>query len=176
MTAPNEGAAPVLVVDDLTVEFATTERTVEAIRGVGFSVGAGETVALVGESGSGKSVTALSVMRLVEHGGGRITRGRIEFARPDGTRLDLVQADGATMRAIRGAEIAMIFQEPMTSPQPGVHRRRADRRIGAPAPGQGPRHRARRGAADAGARAHPRGRARAATAIRTSSPAACGSG
>ena len=73
MTAPNEGAAPVLVVDDLTVEFATTERTVEAIRGVGFSVGAGETVALVGESGSGKSVTALSVMRLVEHGGGRIT-------------------------------------------------------------------------------------------------------
>jgi glutathione transport system ATP-binding protein len=118
VTAPNEGAAPVLVVDDLTVEFATTERTVEAIRGVGFSVGAGETVALVGESGSGKSVTALSVMRLVEHGGGRITRGRIEFARPDGTRLDLVQADGATMRAIRGAEIAMIFQEPMTSLNP----------------------------------------------------------
>jgi glutathione transport system ATP-binding protein len=118
VTAPNEGAAPVLVVDDLTVEFATTERTVEAIRGVGFSVGAGETVAIVGESGSGKSVTALSVMRLVEHGGGRITRGRIEFGRPDGTRLDLVQADGATMRAIRGAEIAMIFQEPMTSLNP----------------------------------------------------------
>ena len=161
MTAPNEGAAPVLVVDDLTVEFATTERTVEAIRGVGFSVGAGETVALVGESGSGKSVTALSVMRLVEHGGGRITRGRIEFARPDGTRLDLVQADGATMRAIRGAEIAMIFQEPMTSLNPvftvgeqiaeSVRLHQGKDRATA----------LRRGAADAGARAHPRGRARA---------------
>ena len=119
MTPPEaSAAAPVLQVDDLTVEFATTDRTVEAIRGVGFSVAAGETVAIVGESGSGKSVTALSVMRLVEHGGGRITRGRIDFARPDGSRLDLVRADGATMRAIRGAEIAMIFQEPMTSLNP----------------------------------------------------------
>ncbi len=119
MTPPEtSAAAPVLEVDDLTVEFATTERTVEAIRGVGFSVAAGETVAIVGESGSGKSVTALSVMRLVEHGGGRITRGRILFNRADGSRLDLAQADGATMRAIRGAEIAMIFQEPMTSLNP----------------------------------------------------------
>ena len=57
-------------------------------------------------------------MRLVEHGGGRIIGGRIEFARPDGSRLDLAQADGATMRDIRGAEIAMIFQEPMTSLNP----------------------------------------------------------
>ncbi len=110
--------ATVLAVDDLTVEFATTERVVQAIRGVSFTVGSGETLAIVGESGSGKSVSALSIMRLVEHGGGRVTRGSIDFTRPDGTRLDLVRADNATMRAIRGAEIAMIFQEPMTSLNP----------------------------------------------------------
>jgi glutathione transport system ATP-binding protein len=63
-------------------------------------------------------VTALSVMRLVEHGGGRIVSGRIDFARADGSRIDLARADSATMRAIRGAEIAMIFQEPMTSLNP----------------------------------------------------------
>jgi glutathione transport system ATP-binding protein len=85
---------------------------------VSFDVGRGETVAIVGESGSGKSVTALSIMRLVEHGGGHITGGAIDFARRDGTRADLAHADGATMRSIRGAEIAMIFQEPMTSLNP----------------------------------------------------------
>src|SRR5205823_11926000 len=80
--------------------------------------GRGETIAIVGESGSGKSVTALSLMRLVEHGGGTITSGRLEFQRPGGERTDLARADAATMRAIRGAEIAMIFQEPMTSLNP----------------------------------------------------------
>ncbi len=88
------------------------------MRGVSFDVGRGETVAIVGESGSGKSVTALSIMRLVEHGGGRITGGTIDFARRDGSRADLARAHGATMRGIRGAEIAMIFQEPMTSLNP----------------------------------------------------------
>ena len=107
-----------LVVDCLSVEFATTERVVRAVRNVSFEVGHGETIAIVGESGSGKSVTALSLMRLVEHGGGRIVGGRLEFARPDGSRIDLAGADAATMRAIRGAEIAMIFQEPMSSLNP----------------------------------------------------------
>ena len=107
-----------LVVDDLVVDFVTTERTVHAVRGVSFAVDRGETIAIVGESGSGKSVTALALMRLVEHGGGRIIGGRLDFARPDGQRIDLAKADAATMRSIRGAEIAMIFQEPMTSLNP----------------------------------------------------------
>jgi len=107
-----------LAVDGLSVSFATSERVVHAVRELSFDVGRGETVAIVGESGSGKSVTALSVMRLVEHGGGRITSGRIDFARRDGTRIDLAAAGAATMRDIRGAEIAMIFQEPMTSLNP----------------------------------------------------------
>jgi glutathione transport system ATP-binding protein len=109
--------APLLQVDRLSVEFRTSERTVSAVRNVSFSVGRGETVAVVGESGSGKSVTALSLMRLVEHGGGRITSGRLEFAR-EHSRIDLAQTSAATMREIRGAEIAMIFQEPMTSLNP----------------------------------------------------------
>ncbi len=109
---------PALVVEGLSVDFATTDRTVRAVRDVSFTVARGETIAVVGESGSGKSVTALSLMRLVEHGGGRIVGGRLDFARPDGTRIDLAKVDGATMRGIRGAEIAMIFQEPMTSLNP----------------------------------------------------------
>ena len=115
---PASTSPAALAVDGLTVDFATTERVVHAVRDVSFDVGHGETVAVVGESGSGKSVTALSIMRLVEHGGGRIVSGRIEFVRPGGERIDLARASPATMRAIRGAEIAMIFQEPMTSLNP----------------------------------------------------------
>jgi len=107
-----------LDVQHLSIEFRSTERVVAAVRDVSFSVGRGETVAIVGESGSGKSVTALSLMRLVEHGGGTITSGSMDFARDDGTRTDLARASSATMRSIRGAEMAMIFQEPMTSLNP----------------------------------------------------------
>ena len=107
-----------LSVASLSVEFRSSERVVSAVRDLSFSVGRGETIAIVGESGSGKSVTALSLMRLVEHGGGAITSGRLEFQRPGGERIDLARADAATMRTIRGAEIAMIFQEPMTSLNP----------------------------------------------------------
>src|SRR5437762_1559769 len=108
----------VLAVSGLSVEFRTSERVVAAVRDMSFTVGRAETIAIVGESGSGKSVTALSVMRLVEQGGGRILAGRLDFLRPSGQRIDLARADSATMRAIRGAEIAMIFQEPMTSLNP----------------------------------------------------------
>ena len=111
-------ASTVLRVHHLTVEFATADRVVRAVRDVSFEIDRGETVAVVGESGSGKSVTALSIMRLVEHGGGRIVGGRLEFTRPRGETLDLVPAPASTLRDIRGAEIAMIFQEPMTSLNP----------------------------------------------------------
>jgi glutathione transport system ATP-binding protein len=111
-------ASSTLTVAGLSVEFRTTERVVRAVRDVSFTLARGETIAIVGESGSGKSVTALSIMRLVEHGGGTITSGRLDFNRPNGALIDLASADPATMRAIRGAEIAMIFQEPMTSLNP----------------------------------------------------------
>ena len=110
--------APLLAIDGLTVEFRTAERSVTAVRDLSLTIGHGETVAVVGESGSGKSVTALSVMRLVEHGGGRIAAGSIRFERPDHGAVDLVTASARTMRQVRGGEIAMIFQEPMTSLNP----------------------------------------------------------
>ncbi len=118
MSVAVASTAPLLAVSDLAVEFRSTERVVQAVRGVSFEVRRGETIAIVGESGSGKSVTALSLMRLVEHGGGRITSGSLQFERPAGDRIDLVRASSATMQKIRGAEIAMIFQEPMTSLNP----------------------------------------------------------
>ncbi|WP_126283407.1 dipeptide ABC transporter ATP-binding protein [Burkholderia stagnalis] len=108
----------VVAVDDLSVTFSREGETFDAVRGVSFHVDRGETLAIVGESGSGKSVTSLALMRLVEHGGGTITRGRIAFRRRNGMQLDLAQASAATMRGVRGADIAMIFQEPMTSLNP----------------------------------------------------------
>ena len=90
-------------VDALSVEFATTDRVVAAVRNLSFSIGRAETVAVVGESGSGKSVTALSIMRLVEHGGGRIVDGHLHFMRPDGSAVDLARLDASRLRAIRGA-------------------------------------------------------------------------
>ncbi|WP_144770225.1 dipeptide ABC transporter ATP-binding protein [Herbaspirillum sp. SJZ099] len=108
----------VLDVSNLSVSFSTSERTVEAVRGLSFHVGRGETLAIVGESGSGKSVSSLAIMRLIEHGGGKIVQGGMQFLRRNGQSLDLARADSATMRSIRGAEIAMIFQEPMTSLNP----------------------------------------------------------
>ncbi|KAB0643737.1 dipeptide ABC transporter ATP-binding protein [Burkholderia latens] len=108
----------VVAVDDLSVMFRRENATFDAVRNVSFHVDRGETLAIVGESGSGKSVTSLALMRLVEHGGGEITSGRIVLRRRGGTIVDLAQASAATMRGIRGADIAMIFQEPMTSLNP----------------------------------------------------------
>ncbi|PCE33622.1 dipeptide ABC transporter ATP-binding protein [Burkholderia ubonensis] len=108
----------VVAVDDLSVTFRREGVTFDAVRGVSFHVDRGETLAIVGESGSGKSVTSLALMRLVEHGGGTIASGRIAFRRRNGALLDLAQASAATMRGVRGADIAMIFQEPMTSLNP----------------------------------------------------------
>jgi len=108
----------VVAVDNLTVRFATSERTVEAVRNLSFHVDRGETLAVVGESGSGKSVTSLALMRLVEHGGGKIANGSMLLRRRNGEVLDLVNAGESTLRRTRGADVAMIFQEPMTSLNP----------------------------------------------------------
>jgi oligopeptide transport system ATP-binding protein len=101
-----------LVVEHLTTVFATPHGALTAVNDVSFEIRAGETLGLVGESGSGKSVTALSIMRLVQRPG-RITGGRILFR-----NRDLFALDEAAMRAVRGAEIALIFQEPMTALNP----------------------------------------------------------
>jgi len=108
----------VVQVDGLTVRFATSERTVEAVRNLSFHVDRGETLAVVGESGSGKSVTSLALMRLVEHGGGKIASGSMALRRRGGEVIDLARTDNATLRSVRGADVAMIFQEPMTSLNP----------------------------------------------------------
>ena len=104
--------APLLEVRDLAVRFEGGGAPVDAVRGVSFSIARGETVALVGESGSGKSVTALSLLQLLPPGA-RHPSGSIRF---DGR--ELVGAPEATLRAVRGDRIAMIFQEPMTSLNP----------------------------------------------------------
>ncbi|MEC3765587.1 MULTISPECIES: dipeptide ABC transporter ATP-binding protein [Cupriavidus] len=108
----------VVQVDGLSVRFATSERTVEAVRNLSFHVDRGETLAVVGESGSGKSVTSLALMRLVEHGGGKIATGSMALRRRGGEVIDLARTDNATLRSVRGADVAMIFQEPMTSLNP----------------------------------------------------------
>ena len=106
---------PLLSVTDLTVPF--DEFT--AVDSASFTIEPGETLGVVGESGSGKSVTALSIMRLVEMGTrAKITRGRVELKMQDGSTLDLLGQDEPTMRSIRGNQIAMIFQEPLTSLNP----------------------------------------------------------
>ncbi|MGE0451858.1 MAG: ABC transporter ATP-binding protein [Vicinamibacterales bacterium] len=104
---------PLLRVDNLQTYFFGDQHVVRAVDGVSFEVGAGETLAVVGESGSGKSVTALSILRLIAEPPGRIVGGAVLFR-----GRDLLQVGAGAMRAIRGKEISMIFQEPMTSLNP----------------------------------------------------------
>src|SRR5688572_20392052 len=106
-------AAPLLSVEDLKTYFFTRDGVVRAVDGVSFAVYPGETLAIVGESGCGKSVTSLSILRLIASPPGRIVSGRLVF---DGR--DLLALTESEMRAIRGNEISMIFQEPMTSLNP----------------------------------------------------------
>ncbi len=110
--------SPLVAVEGLCVEFRTRRRTVQAVDALSFHIGPGETVAIVGESGSGKSVTALSIMRLVEREGGTITAGHIAFAREGAAPIDLRTCPEAELRRLRGSAISMIFQEPMTSLNP----------------------------------------------------------
>ena len=104
---------PLLEVRDLRTHFATPEGVVRAVDGVSYDVQEGEIVALVGESGCGKSVSALSIMRLIPRPPGRIVGGQVLFA-----GRDLLALDDEGMRRVRGREIAMVFQEPMTSLNP----------------------------------------------------------
>ena len=119
MRAPT--AAPLLEVDNLRTHFTTPGGIVRSVDGVGFTVGHRETVCIVGESGSGKSITARSIMGLVRRPG-QVVGGRMNFRLRDGSTVDLaaIPPDSATYRAIRGREIGMIFQEPMSALSP-VH-------------------------------------------------------
>jgi peptide/nickel transport system ATP-binding protein/glutathione transport system ATP-binding protein len=109
---------PILLVRDLHVSFGPAASAKEVVHGVSFDLGVGEVLAIVGESGSGKSVTALSTNRLIDYAGGRITSGTIELLRADGSVLDVTRAGRQELTGIRGAEIGVIFQEPMTSLNP----------------------------------------------------------
>jgi oligopeptide/dipeptide ABC transporter ATP-binding protein len=108
-------SAPLLEVDDLHTYFFTRRGVVKAVDGVSFTLDAGKTLALVGESGSGKSVTCLSLVRLVPEPAGRIVGGRVVF---DGE--DLLRKTPAEMRWVRGKQIAMVLQDPMTSLNPAL--------------------------------------------------------
>ena len=103
---------------NLVTEFRTEGTSVKAVKGISFTLNRGETIGIVGESGSGKSVTSLSAMRLIPNPPGEITGGEIIFHQKDGTATDLLKISEEEMRAFRGNDIAMIFQEPMTSLNP----------------------------------------------------------
>jgi oligopeptide/dipeptide ABC transporter ATP-binding protein len=106
---------PLLEVEELRTHFFTRRGVIKAVDGVSFTLHAGETLALVGESGSGKSVTCLSLVRLVPEPAGRIVGGRVVFAGED-----LLRKTAAEMRWVRGKQIAMVLQDPMTSLNPAL--------------------------------------------------------
>jgi peptide/nickel transport system ATP-binding protein len=107
-----------LDIEALEVRFQTEQGEVAPVKGVSLQVRAGETMALVGESGSGKSVTSLAIMGLLPRPAGRIAQGRILYRRASGEVTDLAKLPPAALRRLRGNEIAMVFQEPMTSLNP----------------------------------------------------------
>jgi len=113
--AVDRHASPLLVVEDLKTYFFTRRGVIKAVDGVSFTLHAGETLALVGESGSGKSVTCLSLVRLVPEPAGRIIGGKVML---DGE--DLLRKSPAEIRRVRGKQIAMVLQDPMTSLNPAL--------------------------------------------------------
>ena len=118
MSVSQTGPKPLLDIAGLRVAFAGDDGPIEVIHDFDLCVAEGETVALVGESGSGKSVTSLAVTRLIDYDGGRITAGRVSLTDATGIERDLATMSQDAMRSVRGPEIAMIFQEPMTSLNP----------------------------------------------------------
>ena len=113
MGSENQDEKVLLELDGLQTHFFSDEGVAKAVDGVSYKILSGETLGVVGESGCGKSVTALSVMRLVPSPPGRTVGGRILFK-----GRDLVQASDAEIRQLRGNDISMIFQEPMTALNP----------------------------------------------------------
>jgi oligopeptide/dipeptide ABC transporter ATP-binding protein len=113
-----DAAAPVLLVRDLKTYFFTDAGVIKAVDGVSLSVREGETLAVVGESGSGKSVTGLTVMGLLARTTARVMGGSIGFGRRDGTVLELTSIAEAAMQRVRGHDIAMVFQDPLSSLNP----------------------------------------------------------
>ncbi|MBS1646031.1 MAG: ABC transporter ATP-binding protein [Bacteroidetes bacterium] len=109
-----------LEVKNVVVEFQTEDEVVTAVDGISFSLRRGETIGIVGESGSGKSVSALSAMGLIPSPPGRIVSGQITYHSKEKGPVDLVQLPADEMRKLRGNELAMIFQEPMTSLNPVI--------------------------------------------------------
>jgi oligopeptide/dipeptide ABC transporter ATP-binding protein len=116
--APTHAATPLLQVKNLRTHFFTDAGVVKSVEDVSFTLDTGETLAVVGESGSGKSVTSLSIMGLIPDPPGRIVGGEILFRARAGSIVDLVKLPRRAMRGLRGRDIAMIFQEPMTSLDP----------------------------------------------------------
>ncbi|MCP4402995.1 MAG: ABC transporter ATP-binding protein, partial [bacterium] len=114
------GSDTILEIKNLKTYFFLDSGTFKAVNGVNLSLDRNTTLGIVGESGSGKSVTSFSLMRLIQSPPGKIVDGQILYHQKDGESVDITKLDrrGATMRSIRGGEIAMIFQEPMTSLNP----------------------------------------------------------
>jgi len=111
---------PLLEVKNLVTQFKTEDEFIKAVNDISFTLHQGETIGIVGESGSGKSVTSLSIMQLIPNPPGKITAGQIIYHTKDGKTVDLVKTRKDEMRHYRGNEIAMIFQEPMTSLNPVI--------------------------------------------------------
>lgn len=111
---------PLLEVKNLVTQFKTDDEFVKAVNDISFTLHKGETIGIVGESGSGKSVTSLSIMQLIPNPPGKITGGEIIYRTKDNKIVDLVKTKNDEMRHYRGNEIAMIFQEPMTSLNPVI--------------------------------------------------------
>ncbi|MGK9172623.1 glutathione ABC transporter ATP-binding protein GsiA [Yokenella regensburgei] len=115
---PAEDVQNVLDVSNLNVTFSHEQQRTEAVRGLSFTLKRGETLAIVGESGSGKSVTAMSLLRLLEQSGAEVNCNHMLLTRRNGKRVDLATLSRSGLHGVRGADIAMIFQEPMTSLNP----------------------------------------------------------
>ncbi len=159
-----------LSVESLSIGFATEEASIRVVEDVSFAVASGETLGLVGESGCGKSVTAQTIMRLLPSPPARIEAGRIVFG-----GIDLATASEAQMRKIRGNDIAMIFQEPMTSLNPTMTIGARSARPCSCIAGARPRDARPPGARHAETGGHRLGRRSASHSIRMNYRAACAS-